>query len=441
MSTSRRRRISLPRLSAHARKAVYFVHLWVGLTLGLYIVMMGVTGSLLVFMEELDVRFNPHLHRVSAGGARVSLERAYAPIQRLYPNERLQRVILAAGPSGTHEFMIAAGKWGPGPMLRQFYVNPYTGELLGPERPRYGKFFNIVFYLHMDLLLLNKELARKLNGWGALLGTGLLLSGVWLWWPSHRKQLKTRLSVQRGASYRRRIHDLHNVFGIYTLPVLLLAFATGILMMFPDPVRNVVYRLTSTPTPPAKAKTRDEAKPVAAAQSRAKPLPMDDLLRIAGTALPEARITRIYPPKKEGEPFRFVGELAGSGPAGGFVQVKVHPASGRILQVKDPRQASRGDKVLRWIGPLHFGTWGGVWVKLLYVIAGLAPVGLFATGFLKWRVKWEGRRRNRARRGALALPEGPYQEPIGLGSAASTAVNADPVPADREPALPSCPSV
>jgi uncharacterized iron-regulated membrane protein len=45
---------------------------------------------------------------------------------------------------------------------------------------------------------------------------------------------------------------------------------------------------------------------------------------------------------------------------------------------------SAGDVVMSWIVPLHFGTFGGVGVKILWVILGLAPPLLFATGALMW---------------------------------------------------------
>jgi uncharacterized iron-regulated membrane protein len=46
--------------------------------------------------------------------------------------------------------------------------------------------------------------------------------------------------------------------------------------------------------------------------------------------------------------------------------------------------ATAGDRIAAWIGPLHTGNFGGPVVKALYVVLGLAPALLFATGFLMW---------------------------------------------------------
>ena len=43
-----------------------------------------------------------------------------------------------------------------------------------------------------------------------------------------------------------------------------------------------------------------------------------------------------------------------------------------------------GDTIQRWFGYLHFGNFGGVPVKILWFILGLAPAALAVTGTLMW---------------------------------------------------------
>jgi uncharacterized iron-regulated membrane protein len=45
--------------STALRKAVFQVHLWTGIGLGLYIIMISVTGSVLVYRNELNVAVTP----------------------------------------------------------------------------------------------------------------------------------------------------------------------------------------------------------------------------------------------------------------------------------------------------------------------------------------------------------------------------------------------
>jgi uncharacterized iron-regulated membrane protein len=43
------------------------------------------------------------------------------------------------------------------------------------------------------------------------------------------------------------------------------------------------------------------------------------------------------------------------------------------------------DTIRAWVVPLHRGNFGGAAVKVLWVVAGLAPGVLFLLGFVIWR--------------------------------------------------------
>jgi uncharacterized iron-regulated membrane protein len=43
-----------------------------------------------------------------------------------------------------------------------------------------------------------------------------------------------------------------------------------------------------------------------------------------------------------------------------------------------------GDHVISLLGPLHTGHFGGLTVKIVWALAGLAMPALFVTGFLMW---------------------------------------------------------
>lgn len=387
-----------PRLAAVVRRVLFQVHLWLGLVVGLYLVLIGLTGSLLVFMEEIDAGVSPRLYHVEPRGERLPVDQAFAAVRRKHPDRRLDRVTLPHGPDGTYEFLLARpqGGWGPGDMLVEARVHPYSGEILG-ERPRYGAFFNIVFYLHMELVL--GKTGRTINSYGSLLAATILLTGLYLWWPATLKQWPVRLAVKRGASYRRTIHDLHNVLGIWPLPVLLLAVLTGVAIMFPKPVADLAHWITRSQPDPRAPKV---------AAGKGASLPIEELLRRGEVTLreriPGAEITRIYPAKKPGQPTRLLAKFTDGNPASGYINIRLDPPTGRVLHLEDPREAGPAKRLLRWIGPLHFGTWGGTWVKWLYVLAGLAPLGLFVTGVLKWVEKRRGKNRNRTRRDRTLSP-------------------------------------
>jgi uncharacterized iron-regulated membrane protein len=384
------------------RQAIFFVHLWLGLLLGGWVVLMGLTGSLLAFMHELDGRTDPHLHHVAVRSQRAPLQAIVKDVARAYPGWQVSRVTFPEHPDGTLALRLSrkGGEPGRRESLREVRVDPYTGKALG-DRPTFGWWLNFVLYVHLSLLA--GEPGRLINGYGTLLFGLLLLTGLYLWWPAAWRQLRARLTVKRGAGYRRTVHDLHNVFGVYAFGVLLVLVVSGLAMAFREPVQGAVYALTRTPAEPPAPK-------LAAVE---QPLPLDALLERGKAALPEARFNRIFLPAKPTAPLRLTGALVGAGPAAGTAAVYLHPGTGAVLRVDDPRQAPLGKRVMNWAGPLHFGTWAGLTGQAVNALVGLVPLVLFTTGLLKWIEKRRARAKNRARRPAplpaplpdLELPE------------------------------------
>jgi uncharacterized iron-regulated membrane protein len=82
-------------------------------------------------------------------------------------------------------------------------------------------------------------------------------------------------------------------------------------------------------------------------------------------------------------------------------QLTVDSQTGDVLAIDDYRQRRLGDDVVAWIGPLHSGHFGGMTVRIVWAIAGLAFPALFVTGFLMWNNRvlapWLRRRGSTAR--------------------------------------------
>ncbi|MGF1600984.1 MAG: PepSY-associated TM helix domain-containing protein [Thermosynechococcaceae cyanobacterium] len=67
--------------------------------------------------------------------------------------------------------------------------------------------------------------------------------------------------------------------------------------------------------------------------------------------------------------------------------VKVDQYSGQVLQVQDSRKGGMGDRVLNSFTPIHYGTFGGLPTRILYIFVGLSPLILFITGVTMWRYR------------------------------------------------------
>ena len=78
--------------------------------------------------------------------------------------------------------------------------------------------------------------------------------------------------------------------------------------------------------------------------------------------------------------------------------ITVDPYTARVLDVYDSRKhESPGRSLVQWAIPLHFGIWGGMPTRVLYVVLGFIPVVAFVTGFWRWRLRRRAERKSRER--------------------------------------------
>jgi len=214
------------------RKALFQVHLWTGIGLGLYILLMSVTGSALVFRREM-VRSLAREPRVSAGpGARMSEDELGQVARRAYPDYEVTRVSLRKNPDQAAEITLERGE-----KKLQRLFNPYTGADLG-DSVRLG--FRFVLWLadlHDNLLIANT--GRLINAAGGIFTMLLVLTGAIIWWPgidTWRRSLSFRWKTNpKGFNW-----TLHSALGFWTLAFFVMWALTGIYLSIPTTFNNIV---------------------------------------------------------------------------------------------------------------------------------------------------------------------------------------------------------
>ena len=366
------------------RRRLLFVHRWLGILLGVYFVMLGITGSLLVFAREIDRALNPELLTAPPQGEQQPLSAIVDTFRREYPDLPMSYVNYPLPPNGV--FNIRSG---PNQASQLYvYINPYTAEVIG-DRTRIGSFYGFLMYLHFYLFI--GQTGWTLNGWGALLLTVLLLVGAWLWWPTRRAGTavwKGRLSVRADAGKSRLLYDLHNVVGIYPFVFFLIFTLTTLVFAFPDASRRVLYALTGSPPDPV-----FQLNP----EPGAERLPLDQLVAAADEAI-DGRILRVSFPQTSDAPLRVRKEWDDWNRTRNRAMITVDPYSAEVLDVYDSRKhESWGRLLVQWAIPLHFGIWGGLTTRILYVVLGLLPAVAFVTGIWRWRLRKRAERKSQER--------------------------------------------
>ena len=108
---------------------------------------MGLTGSILVFQDEIDVALNKNLFESLKGQKRYSIDEVIPVVQQKYPDRKFDYVFQTdeENPNATYRFYNFTTE-------EEFFVNPYTAELCG-KRLINSSFISIVMNIHRTLLI------------------------------------------------------------------------------------------------------------------------------------------------------------------------------------------------------------------------------------------------------------------------------------------------
>jgi uncharacterized iron-regulated membrane protein len=220
------------------RKAAFQLHLWCGIGLGLYVLLISVTGSILVYRNELYRVATPDPVLVTPSGPRLTDDQLRKTATRMYPGYRVLNISQPPNPAEAVSISLKATHLKNSQKNRLF--NPYTGADLGDSVPLGIWAVSTLLSLHDDLL--GGPTGREINGVGALLIVVLAFTGMVVWWPGIATWRRS-LIVPRGVGWQRVIWSLHSMIGFWTLGIILLFAASGIYLSSPELVQSLADRI------------------------------------------------------------------------------------------------------------------------------------------------------------------------------------------------------
>jgi uncharacterized iron-regulated membrane protein len=235
------------------RRAIFQIHLWSGLALGAYVVVICASGSALVFRNELSKKYLTGPTTVAVSGTRLTDDELKAVALRLYPGYDITDVWPAKQANYAVEIWLEHNKG-----RTEELFNPYTGQDLGAAEPTMIRFLVWLAYLHDDLLYDYNDIGRTING---LLGLALVivcLTGAVIWWPGVGIWRRS-LGIEWKANWKRFNWTLHSAIGFWAF-IIVFGFAfTGFYLVFQDPFIAVVDYLE--PAKPAVRGVRRALRP------------------------------------------------------------------------------------------------------------------------------------------------------------------------------------
>lgn len=384
------------------KQTVWRTHSVLGLIAGLGLLVIGLTGSVLMFSKEIDGALHPEVVRVQPpeGNERLAMDELVARMASAFPGHRLMgwvpgedahssdRVWLKL--PGDEHWLAAA-------------IDPYTGKILSRPAESGSTFTGWILELHYTLLADHVGLA--LVGIFALCLFLLGLSGLWLYRDFFRNFFRLRWR----SSTRILFSDLHKFVGINSVVFNLILGFTGAWWN----LTHVIGHLVEEEAPAGSAEVAEVGPPPSEWAS------LDSMLGDASARIDGFEANYIGLPNAPENAFFLYGRHGGAGvlrsPHGSMVS---YESTGDFREATDVREASLWAQFLDTFVPLHFGTFGGWPIRILWSLGGLAPGTLAVTGFVLWF------RRRRGSKKTTALPR----------STAATSATAAVSPApDRAP--------
>ncbi|MBV4472476.1 PepSY-associated TM helix domain-containing protein [Pseudomonas siliginis] len=391
------------------RAFLVLLHRYIGLAIAVFLLLAGLTGSVLAFNHELDEWLNPQFYKATSVGERLppgalveAVQTAHPKLQvwyMEYPHETGQTALLAAVPRND------PGTGQPYDERNQvFYLDPVSAEHKG------ARYWGECCFKRENLIPFILEFHYNLTlpgNWGLLLMGGVAIAWVidcfvalFLTLPRGKpfwKKWATAWKVKGGHAYRLNF-DLHRAGGLWLWLLLLPIAVSSVAMNLPSQMFKPAISLFSPIEPSVyEARGRMPANQLGTTHlsyQQAYERALQEGERLGLTAA----IGELY--------YSFEYNFYGAGfgqhdtDAHGKSWLFFHGTDGRLLGQEIAGQGTLGEQFYRLQLPIHGGRIIGVTGQVMIAVLGVLIAGLSGTGVYIWWRKWQARRSSKTRRTA-----------------------------------------
>ena len=391
------------------RKFLNDVHLWIGLPSGIIVLLICLTGTIYVFNTEIREVSSPELYKVeqavnaqklsadvliaavsSETGGQVTSIKITADPERSYvltvmkPEESTGNTAASANEKSTP----------PSPRI-QYWVNPYSGKILGSsaDKNAVAEFMQMMFSLHRWLLLdrieepifgelPNKKLGSYISGTATILFTFGVITGIIIWFPQKIRNWKQGLKIKWNANWKRVNHDIHNSLGFYSCIFLFMMGITGPQWSF-EWYRTGLRRTLGTyqaPEAPKPETPRSDTSSI----NRIKTVALTDYIKSVDKVLDYKGDLTITMPADSSEAVLINKTKTGFFAPAAADKIYLDQYTSALIKTELFSEKPLNERISNSIKALHVGDVYGKFSKIIYFLACLIATSLPVTGTLIW---------------------------------------------------------
>ncbi|ENW21709.1 PepSY domain-containing protein [Acinetobacter haemolyticus] len=234
------------------KKVFFQIHWFLGITAGLILSLMGITGAIYSYDQQILKWINQESYVVEVVNTpKLTPAQLYQHFNQQQPEIEINSITIAADPTASSTVNIK--KEG----ARRGYnmmVNPYTAEILPEVKGR--EFFQFIQRLHRNLTA--GEYGAQITGASTLMLIFFVLSGLYLRFPK-KHSLKQWLFIKPKLKGRNFIWDLHAVVGTWVVIFYLLFACTGLYWSY-DWWRAGMFKVMGVEQPQRHQQNHDQNK-------------------------------------------------------------------------------------------------------------------------------------------------------------------------------------
>ncbi|KQQ69678.1 PepSY domain-containing protein [Acinetobacter sp. Leaf130] len=203
------------------KKILFQIHWFLGITAGLILSIMGVTGAIYSYDQQILKWVNSDSYVVQAESTpKLTPAQLYQHFNTTLPEIKINSITIAKDPTASSTVNIEKEGERRG---YNMMVNPYNAQVLPDVKGR--KLLLLIQQIHRNLTA--GEVGKQITGACALMLIYFVLSGLYLRWPK-KHSARQWLAVKPKLKGRNFIWDLHAVVGTWVIVFYLLFACTGL---------------------------------------------------------------------------------------------------------------------------------------------------------------------------------------------------------------------
>lgn len=365
------------------KKIIRNIHLWLGLTSGIIVFIIAITGCFYAFQEEIqniteDYRF------VEKQNAPFLLPSKLEVIARKeLPNKALHAIQYKGRKKSAEAiFFHYDENKEENNYYKIVHINPYSGEVL-EVNDMYSGFFRWILDGHFYLWLPH-EIGQTIIASATLIFIIMIISGFILWFPKNKKAAKQRFWFRwkEGIKWKRKNYDLHNITGFYVMSIAFIFAITGLVWGFPWFAYGYYSLLGGEKSLVYEEPTSKEITVSSVVENN-----LDKIYMLMQKEYPNAVSIEVHPPETTTSPIAANANLDD----GTYWKTDYRYFNQYTLEEQEVNHiygklenASNSDKIIRMNYDIHTGAVFGLAGKTFAFLISLLIASLPITGFLIW---------------------------------------------------------